>query len=151
MMKGVKIERALPGNVLDVYALFKEAASQGFVYPQPTETQIKEHYFALLELLKNPYNIILLARRGRAYYGYAQASFMLRPFGQQKVIMVHTIFVTKNKRGLGIGRQMTDEIVVTAKKLGVSTIEGMCDDNNIVRFDKKYKAQKKLNFLSVEI
>ena len=152
MIKGLKIERALPGNILDVYSLFSDQYKEGVVnYPKATDAQVKEYYFGLLELLKNPYEVFLLARRGRAFYGFCHCSLMVRPFGEPRIVYVHTIYVTKNKRKLGIGQKLSEEIIAMARKLGISTIEGMCQDNITTHFEKKLKAKKVLNYMTVEI
>ena len=152
MIKGVKIERALPGNILDVYSLFREQFKEGVItYPKATEAQVKEYYFILLELLKNPYEIFLLARKGRAFYGFCHCSLMTRPFGQPRVTYAHTLYVVKNKRGLGIGKKLSEEIIETSRKLGISTIEGMCEDKMVAHFSKKFLALKVLNYMKVEI
>lgn len=151
-IKGIKVERALPGNVLDVYSLFKEAHKEGvFGYPVATDAQVKEYYFALLELLKNPYQFFLLARRGRAFYGFCHFSLMVRPFGEPRIIIMHTVYVVKNKRALGIGQKLAEEILDISKKIGISTVEGMCQDKDVAHFQNKFKAIKRMNYMTVEI
>ena len=142
-MKGVQIIRALPGNCIDVYALLG--------HPFPTEDQARNYYYTLLMELQNPHEIMLLAKKGRAFYGYIHGTFTLRTFGEPRVMFIRSLYVTKNKRKLGIGRKLTEEMKSICQKLGVSTIEFMCQDELVSGFEKTLKAGRLKTLMEMKL
>lgn len=151
MMKGVVIERALPGNVLDVYSLFKEAIKQGaMAYPKPTEDQVKGFYFTLLDELALRTNVILLARSRKQYVGYIHCSLVQRPFGPAHVAFIKGIFVTEKRRKNGIAQGLRDALFGALDQMGITTKEFLCHDDLVPYFEKKHGAKKVLNYMMVE-
>jgi L-amino acid N-acyltransferase YncA len=150
-MKGVVIERATAGNILDVYALFKEMVREGEVLdPKTTPEQVRAYYWQLLNELANPHELILLARRGRTYWGYFHGSLAFRPFGTARVIFIRSVFVSKKKRKMGIAKQLYESARGLCQKMGINTGEFMCDDKILEHWVKKVGAKKKFNFMVVE-
>jgi GNAT superfamily N-acetyltransferase len=150
-MKGVVIERCTPSNILDVFILFKEMIKEGKQsFPAPSQDQLKAYYWQLLNELANPYEVILLARRGRTYWGFFHGSLAFRPFGVPRVLFIKSIFVAEKKRKLGIAKQLYETARGLCKQMGISHAEFMCEDNQVEYWSKKVKAKKALNFMVVE-
>jgi GNAT superfamily N-acetyltransferase len=151
-MKGVNIIRAQPSNTIDVYDLYKKAFGEGvFAYPQPSQNQIKNYHWLLLEELNAPQNIIFLARKGRAYLGLVHGTIVPKVFGKhQYICFIKMVYVADKRRKLGIGRELVSELKTLCKNMGVSAFEFMCEDNQVDYWAKEQKAQKKYNFMVVE-
>jgi predicted GNAT family acetyltransferase len=150
-MIGVKIEKAMPSNLIDVYDLFKKAAKEGlFVYPQPTEEQIKEYYFMLLQELADPRTLVYIARKGKQFLGYVHGHIIQRPWGSPYMVFIKMCFVIDKKRKLGVSKDLVDKLVEDCKKMGVTTFEFMANDEMCDYWSKKRKARKVLNYMVVE-
>jgi GNAT superfamily N-acetyltransferase len=151
MMKGVVIERATPGNILDVFPLFKEMIKEGKQpYSRPSSEQARAYYWQLLQELANPHELILLARRGRTYWGFFHASLAFRPFGTPRVLFIKSIFVAEKKRKMGISKQMYESAREMCQKMGISRAEFMCEDSQVEYWGKKVKAKRAFNFMVVD-
>lgn len=148
-MRGIIIERATPSNILDVFALFKESVKEGNL-GKWTPEQMKEYYWALLNELADPHQLILLAKRGRTYWGYSHGSLGFRPSGTARVIFIRSVFVVGKKRKMGIGKQLIEHARGLCQKMGINTAEFMCDDNQVEYWSKKVRAVKKKNFMVIE-
>ncbi len=151
-MKGVVVERALPGNVLDVYALFKSAVKEGCVtYPKITEKDLSGFYFELTEALKNPNEFIFLARKGRQFLGYTHAKLVFGRFDKKPMAIWDMVYVIPKSRKLGVGKQLSDVLFDTVKSTGISTVDFLCHDELVSFWEKKVKAKKVLNYMTVEL
>lgn len=149
-MKGVVIDRALPSNILDLYALFKAAVKEGaYRHQPPTDEQLKSYYFALLEELAHPRNLVYLARKGRQHLGFIQAQLVLSPWGGTHICFIKMHYVLPKKRKLGIGKKLLSRLSSDCKAMGVSTLELMCHDE-MAGYWSKQKAKKVLNLMVLE-
>ncbi len=151
MIKGVKLERALPSNILDIYALYKMAHKEGkLMTPAPTDKELKDYYFTLLELLADQaLNYVYLARKGRMYIGFVQLRLSFRSLGPSPIMAITNLYVHPKKRKLGIGRALFQHGVDEMKKAGVNRFEFLCEDD-LVAYYHKIGAKKALNFMVVE-
>lgn len=142
-MKGIAIERAVPANILDLYGLMKQAQKEGAMpHPCPNEVQMKAFYFPLLEELGHQQSLIFLARKGRSYLGYLRAQLVLRPFGTHVTLFVSGLFVTKNKRKLGIGAALVQHLRSEAEKIGITEVEFISDPAQTAYWFKQVKAEQ---------
>jgi len=153
-IKGVKVERAKPSNIVDITAMVREYAkeSKGIkLYPIYTDADVEEYTFHALEAIKSPNNIYLLARRGRSYWGFVHGRVYRRPYGSPVLCMyVEMLHVLKAKRKLGVGNLLADSIEKEARKLGVGAIELMCKDELIKKWES-HGAKKRFTFMSKEL
>lgn len=144
------IERAVPSNILDIYALAKAAVKEGaYNYPFPNEQQLKSYYFTLLEELANPRELFFIARKGRQYLGFVHATLVQRPWGDSMVMFVKMNYVIGKKRKLGIGKQLADRMLEEGKRLGITKFEFMCNDEMLEFWSKKRGAKKLMNYMVV--
>lgn len=151
-MKGVKIERAYPNNFIDVYALFKAMVKEGnYIYPQPTDAQIKDFCFRLLTILAEPNNLIYVARKGRQYLGFIYGMVVPRDFGPAYTGYVRMVYTDKKKRSLGVGKALADTLSDAFKELGIKTVEFSCHDDLQAYWSKKRGAKKVLNLMAVDL
>lgn len=152
-MKGVKIIRARPSNVLDAYDLYKKAHREGVLrHPQPTEEDLKEYYFVLLEELAQPTNVLLLAQKGRQFLGMIHMTVNFRPVGRQKLTaFVKAAYVIQSKRKLGVGKQLADAAMSFCRQSRIQSIEFLCDDKMLEFWSKKRGAEKVANYAVIEV
>lgn len=141
-MKGLKITRAQASNAIDVYALLKEWAKENkgkdLVVEVPSEKKLQYYFFArLIPELQSPLNLVLLARRGRGYLGFLHALLVPgRWDGQIDSIFIDKIFVTANRRKMGIGRRLLDELKKEAENMGIKRIELLADAGSKAYWEK---------------
>lgn len=150
-MKGLKIERAQPNNVIDIYALMKQAAQEGFLPGRPTERQLKAYYFNhLLNEVGQPNHLYFVAKRGRGYLGYVHA-VILTKWGSNPEVLVNQIFVTEKRRKNGIGRKLLDELKKQVENLGIRRIEFACPPDQVEYWSKERKAQPVRIIMGVDL
>ena len=155
-IKGVKIERAAPSNIIEVFRFYKQyyeefgEAKSGKM--KITKADMTDFYFKLLyEFLPDPSHVIYLARRGKAYWGIIHAQIVSKPMlGSPMALFIHTVFIRKGKRKLGVGSKLADKIEEDAVNLNAKTIEFMCRDNLVEKWEK-HGAKKFLNYMIKEL
>ncbi len=127
-MKGLKIERAKPSNSIDIYALLSAAQKEGILPEKPTERELKSYYFSrLLNEIASPGHFFFLAKRGRGYLGYAHGFILPGRWGQSMTMaVIDHVFVVKNRRKLGIGRKLLDEMKKEIENTGIKRIVFSC-------------------------
>lgn len=155
-MKGLKITRAQASNAIDVYALLKEWAKENkgkdLVVEVPSEKKLQYYFFArLIPELQSPLNLVLLARRGRGYLGFLHALLVPgRWDGQIDSIFVDKVYVVSNRRKMGIGRRLLDELKKEAENMGIKRIELLADDE-LKAYGAKHGAAQKSNFMRIDL
>jgi GNAT superfamily N-acetyltransferase len=152
--KGIKIERATPGNILDVYALYKLALEENDLvqrYWKLSRPQMQQFYFQVLEWLGDPMHIIMLARRGKSYWGVMHGILAPSTFRPgQYLLNIPTAFILKDRRKLGIGAGLAEAMEEEAQRLGVSHITLLCKDELVSKWTK-HGAKRELNYLIKEL
>jgi len=147
-LKGLKVERATPGNVIDYYALLKEAAKEdALVHPRLSVEDVRQCYFGLVDELSDPSKIILLARKGRMFAGYFSSTIIRR---DKYLAVINQIYVIPKRRKLGVGIKLWQAFDDQMKANGISRYEFLCKDEDVDYVKKKWKADKTLNFMVVD-
>jgi GNAT superfamily N-acetyltransferase len=150
-VKGISIIRAKPSNVLDAYDLYKRAFKEGVQqHPIPSAKETSEYHWQLLEELKRPEHIILLAKKGKAYLGIIHGIITQRSIGPKYVCFARIVFVLDKKRKLGVGKKLLEELTRVCAELGVTRCEFMCDDSLVEYWQKARGAKKISNYMIVE-
>jgi GNAT superfamily N-acetyltransferase len=150
-MRGVKFERAKPSNILDVYALVKQAHKEdAFVHPKPTLEQVQAMYFDLLDALAGPTTAIFLARKGKSIVGMVQVTVSFRKVGPSPIGVIAFLYVIPKRRKLGIGRELMRHAIAELKKAGVPSFEFFCKDELVGYYNKVCQARKTLNMMVIE-
>ncbi len=152
-MKGLKIEKAKPSNVIDIYALLQEAVKEGCLVGKPTERQMKSYYFVgLLNEVDHPNHIWFVAKRGRGYLGFVHAVLIPgRWDGQVRSVAVDTVFVTKRRRKNGIGRKLLDEVKKEVQNLEIKRVEFVTPIDQVEMWTKKYSAKTESYIMGVDL
>lgn len=151
-MKGVKIERAMPSNNIDIYPLYLEFIKESGNKPYPViNPQIQRKFFqdVLIRGFSDPNQIFLTARRGKSYWGFAHAAILPRP-PVGYILYIHTLFVQKHKRKLGIAKDLADALESEARNLGLGAIELMCTPALTLKWEK-HGAKKIYDYLVKEL
>lgn len=153
-MQGVKIERAVPSNNIDIYPLYldfiKESEGANKPYPKiPQAIQRKFYQDILFRAFEDPNQIMWLARRGKTYMGFAHAHILPRP-PKGYILYIHTLFVQKHRRKLGIAKLLADAMESEARNLGLSAIELMCTPLLSPKWEK-HGAKKVYDYLVKEL
>lgn len=154
-MKGVVIERALPGNAIDLMPLVLEAIKAGvFTGPLPSQSEIKNQWYwtLLTQELPNPLHKYYLAKRGRGYLGYLHAVFIPNRWtGKIDSVFVDAVYVIEKRRKNGIGRKLINALIDEAEKVGIKRFDFMVADNQIEYWMKTRNAKKITNLMRVEL
>lgn len=149
-MKGVKVERALPGNILDYYGLLKQAAKEGaFHHPKYSELDLKNDYFNILDDLGRPENIVFLARKGRMILGFISGSLVKRRANGKILVSINMIYVLSKRRKMGIGKQLSSHFFAELSKVGINSFEFICPDSMLEYFSDKWGAKRISNLMVV--
>lgn len=151
MTKGVKIERAMPSNLIDIYALVKMAHKEGkLMQPAPSEADIGKYYMHLLDLLADPgHNFFYIAKKGRMFLGYVQLRLSFRNLGPSPIMAITNLYVIPKKRKLGVGRALFKHGIEELKKAGIGRFEFLCEDD-LVAYYEKLQARRTMNFMVIE-
>lgn len=152
-MKGLKIEKAKPSNAIDIYALLTSGQKEGLLPGKPSERQLKSYYFGrLLSELGAPGHIWFIAKRGRGYLGFAHAVLLPdRWDGLVGSVFVDLVFVVQNRRKLGVGRKLLDEIKKEVENLGIKKIEFVCPADQAQYWSKERSANTKQVLMEVNL
>lgn len=150
VVKGVKFLRAKPGDILDVYAFYKQALKEGVLDPVPSERQFDDMYWETLNELAMPEVFYILAYRGRACVGMAKVNVIFRKVGPGPIGGISMVYVNPKKRKLGIGRELMKTAISSLKKLGIARFEFHCKDELVEYYQKICGAKKTYNYMVVE-
>ena len=145
------IVRATPGNILEVYEMYKRVWREKSVNPVPAEDQQKVYYWKLLEELGNPGHVVLLIKRGTRYLGFVHGVVAPADPGHAPRMFVKIIHVLDSKRKHGGGKMPADELAFLAGLLGVKKFDFMCDDDLVEYWAKKRNAKKVANYMTFEV
>ena len=141
-MKGLKIERAKPSNVIDIYALLKAAVPEKILPGAPSERQIKAYYPMLLRELASQNHLFYVAKRGRGYLGFAHAVLIPgRWDGIQNQVIVDLVYVSEHRRKHGIGRKLLDEIKKEVENMGITKVAFSCPLIQMSYWEKERNAK----------
>lgn len=153
-LKGVVIQRALPENLIDVYALVKEASKEGLFKPfTPTPQEMLSYSYVrggLADELGSPHSLIYLAKRGRGFFGYIHAQLVFRPLINKYTCMLNTVYIVPKKRKLGIGRALITRLKEDCKRMGIGSLELLCEDEMVPYYEKQ-SGKKERNLMVMEI
>jgi GNAT superfamily N-acetyltransferase len=142
-MKGLTIIRALPSNAIDIYPLIEQAAKEGVFTDSPSGKELKTYYFNLIEELCHPYHFWFLAKRGRGFLGFIHAIAAPRRWDRSVgFVFIDMVFVVKNRRKMGIGSKLIEELQKCADDIGIKKLEFSCPDNQVDHWAKTLKADK---------
>lgn len=152
-MKGLKIERAKPSNAIDIYPLLEKCMKGGHFVDDPSLKELKNYYFAnLIPELGSPMHFWYLARRGKGFYGFLHAIVVPRRWdGTPESMFVDTVFVQENKRKLGIGAKLIDELQKDAENIGVRKLEFLCPEDQLEMWSSKRSAEKVNSVMRIDI
>jgi len=147
-LSGVKVVKATPGNILDVFDLYKRQWKEK---PQLTPQQEKEYYWQLIEELASPSQVVLLMQKGARFLGFIHSFVVPKPNGQPPVLFVKTVYVLDSKRKRGNAKLLIDELVFMAGGFGIKKFDFVCDDEQVEYWSKKRKATKVANHMTFEV
>ncbi len=93
---------------------------------------------------KNPLFNVLLAKEGSASVGYAFYFYTYSSFLARKTLYLEDIFISENRRGMGIGKMFLDELMKIAVKNRCGRMEWCVLDWNrkAIRFYEKLGAKR---------
>lgn len=151
-MKGLTVIRAMPSNAIDIYPLLEQAAKEGVFDDSPTGRDLKNYYFNLLNELKSDFHFWYLAKRGRGFLGFLHAVAMPRRWdGQISSLFIDTVFVVENRRKMGIGRKLIDELMKDADHIGIKRFEFASPEDQTEHWVKELKAKKSKVAMRVDL
>lgn len=152
-MKGLKIEKAKPSNVIDIYALLQEAQKEGILPGKPTPRELKSYYIrTLLQTVGGPGHIYFLAKRGRGYLGFVHAFIAASQWtGVASHVVVNYIYVVGKRRKNGIGKKLLDELKKEVQDLGIKRVEFSCPTIQAGDWSKSQGADSKRVIMEVDL
>lgn len=150
-VSGLAVVRATPGNILDVYEMYKRVWREKSIKPELTEDQQKEYYWRLLEELANPNHMILMLKRGTRHFGFVHSFLVPAIPGYTPTLFVKVIHVLDSKRKLGGGKLLADELIFMAGRYNIKKFDFMCPDELVEYWAKKRKAMKVANYMTFEV
>ena len=149
-MKGLVVERASVSNAIDVYPLVRLAAREGYFTESPSEHQLREYYFRVIQELNQPHHIFYLARRGRGFLGVLHAIVIPgRWDGRMNSIYVDLVYVVEKRRQMGVGKKLLDQLALDAEEIGIKNFEFLAKDELVEYWCKERKAKKISNLMRV--
>lgn len=136
----LKIRKAKKSDFEDVFRLITELAD--FEKLTPPDAKAKHRLFKDAFGKKPAYKMLVALHNkqiaGYAFYFYSYSSFLAR-----KTLYLEDIFITENKRSLGIGKLFMAELVKTAEKEKCGRMEWCVLDwnKNAINFYDKLGAK----------
>ena len=148
---GFNIVRATPGNILEVYEMYKRVWKEGTIQAVPDQSQQKVYYWRLLEELGNPAHVVLLLKRGTRFLGFVHGIVSPVESGHSPRMFVKTIHVQEARRKHGGGKMLADEMIFMAGLLGIKKFDFMCGDDLVEYWANKRNAKKVANYMTFEV
>jgi len=154
-MKGVKPKRATLNHSIDIFKMLQASVTEGILPSDqvPSEKELQAYYFhSMLKEIVNPLHMYYIAQRGRGFVGYLHAQAVPSRWNPGKIdaVFLDMIYVVKNKRKNGIGKQMLDLFIKEAKDLRVEQIILLGKDD-MVKYWQKQGAEKLSNYMRIKI
>ena len=154
-MKGVKVYRCEPSDNIEILKLLKDAIKEG-VFPdeKPTPQQLRIYNFEglLQNELPNPNHFWLLAKRAKGRWGILHAYVVPNRWDRRlDRIFVDLAFVRSDKRKLGIGKKLIDDLFERAQNIGITKIEFLAKDKESEMWIKERGAEKVSNLMRVNL
>lgn len=137
----IKIHKAKKSDSKEILRLINELA--GFEKLAPPDPKANKRLINDA-FGKKPLYSVLLAKDGEKSVGYAFYFFTYSSFLARKTLYLEDIFISENRRKLGIGKMFFDELIKIAKKNKCGRMEWCVLDWNVnaIKFYEKLGAKQ---------
>ena len=137
----IKIHKAKKSDSKEILRLINELA--GFEKLAPPDSKAKKRLINDA-FGKKPLYYVLLAKDGEKSVGYAFYFFTYSSFLARKTLYLEDIFISENRRKLGIGKMFFDELIKIAMKNKCGRMEWCVLDWNVnaIKFYEKLGAKQ---------